>query len=99
MMEPTVRKPKPRTDSAPMSSQFLSKPAARPTGLGKVNTRRTGPWHGIVDSKCRGGCEHAPRQGRAQGQMPDRVGQIRRQGEQRRPDEALITAMRPRFAE
>ncbi len=35
MIEPTVRKPKPRWDNASMSSQFLSNPAASPTGLGR----------------------------------------------------------------
>jgi len=59
-------------------------------GAGKVDAGKGSLEHGIVDIKCRDGCEHAPWQGRSEREVPDRMGQIRRQGEQCRPDEALI---------
>src|SRR5436189_6476385 len=46
MMEPTVMNPKPKQASAPINSQFLSKPAASPIGFGSSipakRTRRRG---------------------------------------------------------
>ena len=68
-------------------------------GAGKVDAGESDLEHGIVDIKCRDGCEHAPGQGRAEREMPDRMGQIRRQGEQCRPDEALINRHAPPLAE
>jgi len=68
-------------------------------GAGKVDAGKGRLEHGIVDIKCRGGCEHAPRQGRSEREMRDRMRQIRRQGEQRRSDEALINRHAPPLAE
>ena len=82
-----------------MSSQFLSKPAARPTGLARVDAGQACLEHGIVDIKCCNGGEHAPGKRGAQGHMPDRMRQIRRQGEQCRSDEALINRHAPPLAE
>src|SRR4051812_16884715 len=68
-------------------------------GAGKVDAGKSSLEHGIVDLERRSGCEHAPWQGRAQSQMPDRMRQVRRQGEQCRPDEALINRHAPPLAE
>ena len=68
-------------------------------GAGKVDAGKGRLEHGIVDIKCRGGCEHAPRQGRSEREMRDRMRQIRRQGEQCRSDKALINRHAPPLAE
>ena len=68
-------------------------------GAGKVDAGKVSLEHGIVDIKCHGGCEHAPGEDGAQGHTPDRMGQIRRQGEQCRSDKALINRHAPPLAE
>jgi hypothetical protein len=68
-------------------------------GAGKVDTGKCSLEHGIVDIKCCSGCEHPPRQARSERDMRDRMRQIRRQGEQRRSDEALINRHAPPLAE
>jgi hypothetical protein len=68
-------------------------------GAGKVDAGKARLEHGIVDIKCRGGCEHAPWQGRSEREMPDRMRQIRRQGEQCRSDDAFINRHAPPLAE
>jgi len=77
----------------------LVEPGGEAHGAGKVDAGKARLEHGIVDIKCRSGCEHAPGKRAAQGHMPDRMGQIRRQGEQRRSDEALINRHAPPLAE
>jgi hypothetical protein len=68
-------------------------------GAGKVDAGEPGLEHGIGDLESDRGCEHAPGEGGAQGQMADRMRQIRRQAKQRRSDEALINRHAPPLAE
>ena len=94
-----MRKPKPRTGQRADQLAVLVEAGRQADGAGKVDAGEARLEHGIVDIKCCSGCEHAPGQGRAQGHMPDRMRQIRRQGEQRRPDEAFINRHAPPLAE
>src|SRR5882762_3714274 len=61
MMEPTQMKPKPRHDNESSKSPFLSKPAARPTGLDRSTPAKVVLSRGLdtlnppaADSTCHG---------------------------------------------